>query len=500
VGTLLAVPHVARAEGQWTLAEAGTTCFNLLVDSPVEGPAIKAIRQPLQEVAGEREILYSPGDDAGLTVGDRMQVVRNTGTVGHPANGGSAGHVLEVLGIVEVRDVNANSALLEVVGACQEFEIGDVLRPLPDEGDLPQEMPRMPVFDADHLVDPADADAFLVMGAVESVLSSAQDPRRTAITQYTIYAQRDLMVMDQGANDSWQVGDVALVYRDRIYADSDLLRSALVEPPLLGRGVVVRADSSSAVVQLVDSVSEIQIGDRARKIGTVWDYVNHPPTISCGSERSTVRSGESVRLTATVSDTDGDATTVTWRSGSGTLSSREGTAVTWTASGLTQADINRGSVDVVATVDDGRDDGMVSCTVPLTLAPAPAAGGAAPGAMAGAEVLDFVCPEYPAGVTDADNRCKAVLDDVALRLRQDPRATAEIVGHSDSSGSDEINAQTSRERAEKALDYLVQTHGIDAARITVSGAGSVDPIADNDTPEGRLTNRRVAIKVTIPGE
>jgi outer membrane protein OmpA-like peptidoglycan-associated protein len=158
---------------------------------------------------------------------------------------------------------------------------------------------------------------------------------------------------------------------------------------------------------------------------------------------------------------------------------------------------------VIATVDDGRDGGMVSCTVPLTLGAAPGGGAGAAaggGAMAGAsEVLDFVCPEYPAGVTDADNRCKAVLDDVALRLRQDPRATAEIVGHSDSSGSDDINAQTSRERAEKALAYLVQTHGIDAARVTVSGAGSADPIADNDTPEGRLTNRRVAITVTIPG-
>jgi len=501
VGALLAMPHVAWAKGQWKLAEGGTTCFNLLVDSPVDGPAIKATRQPLQEVAGEREVVYSSVDGT-LAVGQRLQVVRNTGTVDHPAGGGSAGHVLEVLGIVEVLDVNATSALLEIVGACQEFEIGDVLRPIPDEGDLPQDMPRMPVFDPDRLVAPADADAFFVMGALESVLAGSGDPRRTAVTEYTIYAQRDLMLIDQGAGDSWQVGDVALVYRDRIYADSDLLRAALVEPPLLGRGVVVRADTASSVVQLVDSVAEIQVGDRARKIGTVWDYVNHPPTISCGSERSTVRAGESVRLSATVSDADGDATSVVWRSGAGTLSPMQGTTTTWTAAGLTSADMNRGSVDVVATVDDGREDGMVSCTVPLSLGSAPGgAGAAAGGAMAaGAEVLEFTCPEYPAGVTDADNRCKAVLDDVALRLRQDPRATAEIVGHSDSSGSDEINAQTSRERAEKALDYLVQTHGIDASRITVSGAGSANPIADNDTPEGRLTNRRVAIRVTIPGE
>jgi len=502
---LWAVPGAAWAKGgQWALAEGGTTCFNLLVDSPVEGPRIQATRQPLQEAMGEREVAYASAEGAGLEAGQRWQVVRNTGVLRHPATDGVSGQILEILGVVEVLDADATTGLLVVTGACREFEVGDVLRPLP-EAELPAELPHLPVFDDKMLVTPDDADAFVVMGALESVLSGSGDMQRQSMTQYTIYGQRDLVVMDQGSSATWQVGDVALMYRDRIYAESDLLRDALVVPPVLGRAVVVRADTSSAVLQIVDSVTEMQVGDRARKIGTVWDYVNTPPSITCRAERATVRYGESVRLSATVNDADGDPTSVSWRTGAGSLSGTEGSSVTWTADPLDRMAMDAGSVDVIAVVDDRRDEGMVPCTVSLSLAPPPAAQGGAvtPSGGMGAgevEILNFECPEFPAGVTTVDNRCKAVLDDVALRLRQDPRATAELVGHSDSSGSDEINATTSRQRAESARDYLVETHGIDAARISASGAGSAQPVAENDTPEGRLRNRRVVVRVTIPGE
>lgn len=487
----------ASGGGQWTLAEGGTTCFNLIVDAPVTGPRIVGTRQALQEVMAEREIAFVTAAGGGLTVGDRLQVVRNTGQLEHPATGSSAGEILEVLGVVEVVDANAETALLRVTGSCRELEVGDVLRPLPDNTALPADMPRLPVFDPDRLVTPADADAFVVMGAVETVLSGEEDHRRVALTQGQMYAQRDLVVLDQGANATWQSGDLALVYRDRVY-DSALFRDSLVAPPLLGRAVVVRADASSAVMQIVDSVSEIQVGDRARKIGTVWDYVNHPPTLTCLSERATVRYGESVRLSAQAADEDGDSTMIGWRTADGTLSATEGATVTWTADDLDQATRNRGAIEIIATADDGRDEGVTSCIVPLSLAPPPAAAGqvATP---AGAGVLDFVCPEFPLGVTAVDNRCKAVLDDVALRMRQDPRATAEIVGHSDSTGADETNLVTSQARADAARAYLVETHGIDAARLSTAGVGSAQPIASNDTPEGQLSNRRVAIRVTLPG-
>lgn len=492
VGALIWPSAASASGGQWTLAEAGgTTCFNLLVDGPVDGPTIMAAPQPLQEEFSDRDLIYTMAAD-GLSAGARMQVVRNTGYLNHPATGESVGQLLEILGVVEIVDVNDRHAMYRVVGSCREFEVGDVLREMPATSPMLEELPRMPVFDNARLVTPSDSDAFLVMGALESVIRSSEEPERVNLTQYQIYGERDLMVMDQGANSAWELGDVALLYRDRLYDVSNLLRDALLVPSIVGRGIVVYADPSSAVLQIVDSVVEVQVGDRARDIGHFWDFVNRAPVVSCTAERASVRTGESVRLTANVSDPDGDDTTVSWSADVGRLSSTEGATVTWTAEG-----VDTGAAEIVATADDGQDDGTADCVVTMSVGPMP------PGAAAivpeGAELLEFSCPEIPLGVTTADNRCKAVLDDVALRMRQDPRATAELVGHSDASGADEVNQELSQQRADAARQYLVDTHGIDAARISTAGVGAARPIADNETPEGRLQNRRIEIRVILPG-
>ena len=495
---ILLVSQTARAASgaaQWALADVGTTCFNLFVDRPVDGPRITATRQALRETAPDGDLVYVSATGTGFNVGDRLQVVRNTGTMRHPATAAATGHVLQILGVGEVVEVGPDMVLLRITGSCLELEMGDVLRPMPDEGELPERMPRMPVFSSNFLVTPADEDAFLVMGALESLRASSSDPTRKGVTQYEMYAQRDVVVIDQGSDATWQVADVALIYRDRVYAESNVFRDAIAVPPVLGRGIVVRTDASSAALQIVDSVAEIQLGDRARKVGNIWDYVNRPPSISCRAERSEVRIGESVRLSAQVTDPDNDPITISWQASAGSVSPVEGANVTYTAS-VSDA----GPVSVVGTADDGRDDGRVECVVAVVVVPAPVVLPQVGREIAAEpEILEFTCPEIAVGITEADNRCKAVLDDVALRMRQDPRATVEIVGHSDSTGSGEDNERTSRERAEKVRQYLVETHGIDAARMNVSGAGSAQPIAPNDTPEGRLRNRRVEVRVTIPG-
>lgn len=69
----------------------------------------------------------------------------------------------------------------------------------------------------------------------------------------------------------------------------------------------------------------------------------------------------------------------------------------------------------------------------------------------------------------------------------------ELIGHTDNVGSDEYNLQLSRKRAEAVAAYLV-SKGISADRLSVKGFGSENPIADNDTEEGRSKNRRVDIK------
>ena len=72
----------------------------------------------------------------------------------------------------------------------------------------------------------------------------------------------------------------------------------------------------------------------------------------------------------------------------------------------------------------------------------------------------------------------------------------DIIGHTDSTGSAEYNMGLSVRRAEAVRDYIV-SEGIDANIIDVSGEGETNPLASNDTAEGRAENRRVDINVGV---
>jgi outer membrane protein OmpA-like peptidoglycan-associated protein len=73
-----------------------------------------------------------------------------------------------------------------------------------------------------------------------------------------------------------------------------------------------------------------------------------------------------------------------------------------------------------------------------------------------------------------------------------PKINLRIEGHTDSTGSDELNMRLSRERAESVLGFL-QGQGVAASRMTAFGYGPRVAVADNATPEGRAKNRRVEI-------
>lgn len=73
-----------------------------------------------------------------------------------------------------------------------------------------------------------------------------------------------------------------------------------------------------------------------------------------------------------------------------------------------------------------------------------------------------------------------------------PSLHLQVEGHTDSIGSDEYNQQLSEHRAGSVRDYLVQ-QGISAQAIEAHGFGKTEPIASNDTPEGRQQNRRVEL-------
>ncbi len=86
------------------------------------------------------------------------------------------------------------------------------------------------------------------------------------------------------------------------------------------------------------------------------------------------------------------------------------------------------------------------------------------------------------------------LAQVAKVLREDKRHV-QIIGHTDSTGSDELNEALSKRRAD-AVKTFFTSHGVPEDRITTEGAGETQPVASNKTPEGRATNRRVEIILT----
>ena len=86
------------------------------------------------------------------------------------------------------------------------------------------------------------------------------------------------------------------------------------------------------------------------------------------------------------------------------------------------------------------------------------------------------------------------LDQVAQTLSSYNQTYIDVLGHTDSTGSDAYNQTLSQRRAQSVSDYLAG-RGVARARIASRGYGESQPIASNDTDTGRAENRRVEIKV-----
>ena len=85
------------------------------------------------------------------------------------------------------------------------------------------------------------------------------------------------------------------------------------------------------------------------------------------------------------------------------------------------------------------------------------------------------------------------LDNAAMQLKNYPNLVIEVRGYTDSRGSTAYNLKLSQRRAESVMQYL-QEHGV-TNQMTAKGYGKADPIADNSTKDGQLTNRRVILHI-----
>lgn len=94
----------------------------------------------------------------------------------------------------------------------------------------------------------------------------------------------------------------------------------------------------------------------------------------------------------------------------------------------------------------------------------------------------------------SDSSLENSLKELALFSKTNPNASVEVIGHTDNVGSAPTNIVLGQGRAESVMNAIYKL-GATAGKITANSKGETEPIADNDTEEGRKINRRVQIIV-----
>jgi outer membrane protein OmpA-like peptidoglycan-associated protein len=205
---------------------------------------------------------------------------------------------------------------------------------------------------------------------------------------------------------------------------------------------------------------------------------NRPPTVTVTCE-SPVLPGVASKCHASASDPDGDPLTYAWSSGGGKVAG-SGADANLDTTGITPGNC----VPVSVKVDDGRGGTADATTQVCVKAPE-------------RKEAQTLCTSsgFPRNLERLNNVDKACLDDVASRLRQDPRARLVVIGHADS--KERYPEVIARKRAEAIKSYLVKERGVDETRITAKSAGATKPIDTGASVAARAKNRRVEV-ILVP--
>ncbi len=206
---------------------------------------------------------------------------------------------------------------------------------------------------------------------------------------------------------------------------------------------------------------------------------NQNPRIECLTTSVDVNSGGTVELKAQASDPDNDPLTITWSATGGSVTG-SGQTATFNAAGL-----KAGRYTVNVTADDGRG-GKASCSMTVSVTER----------MTLVKEGKVPCGYFAPGRFRADNCAKAMLDDVATRMKSDPQLYANIIGYTDGSRLEKSVKALGEKRAKAVAAYL-EKKGVDASRLKITDGGANNPVGDNKTAAGRKKNRRVEIEFTV---
>ncbi|HEY2499811.1 MAG TPA: OmpA family protein [Candidatus Angelobacter sp.] len=428
---------------------------------------------------GQSDTIFIHGQ--GMKEGDRYQIVRHVKDInnyeffpGQKAAVHNAGETYFELAIVRVKEVQRNTGIAVFELSCADAMPGDIAIPL-----VERETPRFRKVALERYAPPN--------GKPSGRIVMAQEFDSFLGTRYKAY-------LSIGADKGLKPGDYLRATRTYSYTYHDaeaglslkaseyedtqkdphqLPKGDLSSLPrrTLGDMIVLQVHPKSSTVMILTALEDIHVGDGV-ELMDVSDapvlppiqpsYSNAPvpdaastnttpPTITCSASPTSLRAGESASINCEAVSAENRPVNITYVANGGKLSSNRNQAT------LDTADTGPGPIAVRATAFDDRQLSASTVVTVNVEAPAPAA----PTAQKLME-LDF---KPNSGYVD--NRSKAVLDDAALKLQQDPNLTAVLSGSADTGEPHNMAMQ----RAQNAMAYLTKSKGIDAQRIQTK-AGS----------------------------
>ncbi len=435
-------------------------CAGFITDQPVPKDKYVAAgwATPHQTKFADRDYVYLTG--GGFQEGQRYSIVRQIKdpNVEHYFDDqsrliGDSGKPYADLGRVLVIGVhNSNIAITQVEFACDAIVPGDVAVPFaarevpplhaatrfdrfaPPNGKLTGRIVMAKDFDSEV---GAGAKVYLNVGSGQGVKVGDYfrvtrpypdiKRERTDSLSYKIYQMEDT----QASPASFPYSRVG-----------ELPRMSL------GEMVILNVSPKSATGMITFSVEDIVVGDGVEMeeppppAPPAPAAAMNPPTISCSANPASIRVGETATITYDASSPDNRPLQYQFASNGGSMTQRDNVG--------TRTSNQPGSISVKTTATDDRNLSAAALTTVNVEAPPPAP--------AAAKTNEIAFKNNSAYV---DNRAKAVLDDVALRLQQDPNSTVTLIGMSDPKEPKRL----AERRAVNAAAYLSKSKGIDPGRI-----------------------------------
>lgn len=224
----------------------------------------------------------------------------------------------------------------------------------------------------------------------------------------------------------------------------------------MGEMIVLHTTPVSATAMLTETLEEVQIGDGVELMDEPPappppppPPAAMPPSVTCVADPAAVTAGDTTTIRANGNSPDNHPLTYTFAADQGTLSQRDNVA-TLTTTGAT------GNIGVTCTVTDDRNLTVSGHTSVAVQAPA--------GPPQASQAGDFAFLPNSARV---DNKAKAILDGIALRMNREANSNVLVVGYSAVAEKNTLGLA----RANNAKTYLTKDKGIDAARITTADGG-----------------------------